>query len=285
MVRLRPESGNVVMKGLVIGVVIALPFAIAMAVAFGWDRDEPATASVAEGESASAPVDDKGFSLLSNGQHDHNMTVHDLDEGTQKALNDQLAVTQELARQTPTVADAIEQGWERVGPYFPGIGAHFWKGIKSYGGPATNADGFIDDEELRTPFMLIFSGSEPTSKIAGFMYYSTASSEPAGFAGRNDYWHYHENLCIKMSDGGKIDIPYGLDHAATPEQCDLAGGEIMGVTGYMAHVWSVPGYEMAREDGGTFGEANRKLTCGDGTYYQLPLEEWAKNPTNVCQVP
>jgi hypothetical protein len=42
---------------------------------------------------------------------------------------------------------------------------------------------------------------------------------------------------------------------------------------------------MTLADGGIFGEANRKLDCGDGTYYQLPLDEWASHPTNVCKVP
>ncbi len=231
------------------------------------------------------PVDDKGFSLLHNGQHEH-ITIHSLDPQTTKALNAQLEVTRELATKTPTVAAAVKQGWQRVGPYFPGIGAHYWKGVSSYGGPATDPDGVIDDVSLRTPFMLIFNGTNPTSKIAGFMYYSTAPADPAGFAGRNDYWHYHSDLCIKgMSGGGvgQIDIPYGLDHSATPEQCAKVGGSILAQSGYMLHVWTVPGYEMTDNYGGVFGEANPKLTCADGTYYQLPLDDWAAHPLNICQ--
>jgi hypothetical protein len=187
-----------------------------------------------------------------------------------------------LAKKTPTVAEAERQGYSRVGPYFPGIGAHYWKGVASYNGPATDNDGVIDPVSLRTPFMLIFTGTKPTSKIAGFMYYSTSPTDPPGFVGRNDYWHYHESICFKF--GGKIDIPYGLDHSATPAQCDKVGGQILDRTGYMVHVWSVPGYEMTNNYGGVFGEANPKLACGDGTYYQLPLDEWAGHPLNVCKV-
>jgi hypothetical protein len=223
-------------------------------------------------------VDDKGFSLIHNGQHDHHM-IHTLDAPTQHALDAQLAVTRELAARTPTVADAQAQGYSRVGPYFPGIGAHYMRG---YGDQTTNPDGVIDGTDLRNPLMLIFDGTQPTSRIAGFMYYSVSPSEPAGFPGRNDTWHYHESICVKFNNGA-IDIPFGLDHAATEEQCASVGGEIYRLTQYMAHVWSVPGFEMTDEYGGVFGELNPKLACADGTYYMLPVEEWAAHPLNVCR--
>jgi hypothetical protein len=234
---------------------------------------------------AAAPVDDKGLSLLHNGQHDEHMTIHKLDKNTQKALDAQLAVTREVAAKTPTVKSALAAGYARVGPYMPGIGAHYWRpiGASSLGGPTFNADGVIDDADLRNPLMLIFDGTKPTSKIAGFMYYSMAGSEPAGFAGRNDYWHFHEQLCLKQK-GNTVDVPYGLDHAATKEQCDAVGGWMLKASQYMVHVWSVPGFEMTDEYGGIFGEMNPKLACGDGTYYQLPVEEWKDHPLNVCKV-
>jgi len=34
----------------------------------------------------------------------------------------------------------------------------------------------------------------------------------------------------------------------------------------------------------TFIPANPKLDCADGTYYQLPIDEWAQHPLNVCKV-
>src|SRR2546421_7785971 len=90
--------------------------------------------AAADSRANGAPnVDDKGFSLLHNGQHDQNMAIHTLDPPTQKALDAQLAVSREIAKQTPTVADAERKGYSRVGPYFPGIGGHYWKGVKSYG--------------------------------------------------------------------------------------------------------------------------------------------------------
>jgi hypothetical protein len=231
-------------------------------------------------------VNDKGFSQLSNGQHAHMTTLHELDAGTQKKLDEQLGVTREVAKLTPTVAAAEAAGYKRVGPYLPGIGAHYWKGLGAaggLGGPSFNPSGRMDDAALRNPLMLIFNGTEPNSEIAGFMYYSASPYEPDGFAGRNDTWHYHEKLCLKQLPGGGIDVPYGLDHGATKAQCDKAGGFILPMSNYMVHVWSVPGYEMQARDGGMFGEAHRKLACADGSYYTLPLDEWVDHPTNACR--
>jgi hypothetical protein len=115
------------------------------------------------------------------------------------------------------------------------------------------------------------------------MYYSTSPVEPAGFVGRNDTWHYHEDICFKYNSLKNIDIPYGLDHSATPAQCAKVGGNILPKTGYMLHVWSVPGFTMTNNYGGVFGEANPKLSCADGTYYMLPVDEWAQHPLNVCK--
>ena len=245
---------------------------------------EAAVAGDGHAHGAASPAgDDKGLSLLSNGQHEHIAPV-DLDAGTQQALDAQLAVTREVAALTPTVADALAAGYQRVGPYFPGIGAHYMKGLGrgGFGGSAFNPDGVIDDADLRNPLMLIFDGTTPTSEIAGFMYYSMAGAEPAGFAGRNDFWHFHESLCLKYTADG-IDVPYGLDHEATPRQCARAGGTMLETSQYMVHVWSVPGYEMTKKDGGVFGEVNPELTCADGSYYQLPVREWASHPLNVCK--
>ncbi len=224
-------------------------------------------------------VDDKGFSLLHNGQHDHTMAIHHLDGPTNAELERQLAITRDVARRTPTVAAARAAGYGRVGPYFPGIGAHF---MREYAPLTTNPDGVVDDADLRNPFMLIFDGTQPTSRMTGFMYYSVSPVEPAGFVGRNDTWHYHEAICFKITATG-INVPYGLDHSATPKQCAAAGGHILPRTGYMLHVWSVPGFTMTNNYGGVFGEANPKLRCADGTYYMLPVDDWAQHPFNICK--
>jgi hypothetical protein len=236
-------------------------------------RDHAASAHGGHGAHA---VDDQGLSLLTNGHH-HEIVQFDLDEPTQAALDAQMDVSRQVAAQYPTVAAAEAAGYRRAGPYSPGLGTHYIK----YGGDELNADGVIDENDARHPLAIIYTGSAPDSEVAGFMYYSMSATEPEGFAGANDVWHYHENICLKFGPGGQIDAPFGADLDATEAQCSSVGGTLMPTTQWMVHVWSVPGYDNA--DGGVFAEVNPALDCPDGTYYRLPPEEWATHPLNVCR--
>lgn len=233
----------------------------------------------AEGETATGATlaDDRGLSELRNG-HQHETVVQEVDAATQAELDEQLAVTREVAAAYPTVADALAAGYRRIGPYFPGIGAHFGK----TGPDEMNADGVLDDEALRHPFAIIYTGTEPTARVAGFMYLTLADDEPEGFAGPNDVWHVHEQLCLKYQANGEIDVPFGLDHEATEEQCTAAGARLIGLSPWMVHVWSAPGWDDD-PDVGTFGEFHTDLTCVDGTYHMLPIEEWVDHSLNVCR--
>jgi hypothetical protein len=221
--------------------------------------------------------DDRGLAELSNGHH-HEMVVHELDASTQAELDDQLAITRDVAARYPTVADAEAAGYRRIGPYFPGIGAHYGK----MGELEMNRDGGFDDDKIAHPFTIIYDGTEPTSGVAGFMYLSMADAEPEGFAGPNDVWHYHEDLCLSYSSTGEIDVPFGLDRQATDAQCAAAGGRKIGISPWMVHVWSAPGWDDDPEVG-TFGEVHTDLTCPDGTYHMLPIDEWVDHRLNVCR--
>ncbi|MCX7621228.1 MAG: hypothetical protein N2037_10345 [Acidimicrobiales bacterium] len=215
-------------------------------------------------------VDDKGFSLLSNG-HQHDNSIVELDPETQAKLDAQLEGTKQLIDKYPTIAAAEAAGYRRAGPFAPGLGIHYQP--PQY---HLNPDGVIDEEDLPYP-MLIFDGWEPDAKLAGFMYQVFSQTEPEGFAGPNDHWHYHSNVCIVPQPDGTIDTPFGADlPGVTKEMCDGVGGRWVGFTGYMVHVWTVPGYESDR---GVFSELNPAITCPDGTYYILPIEEiaWRKS--------
>jgi hypothetical protein len=92
------------------------------------------------------------------------------------------------------------------------------------------------------------------------------TGEPTeGFAGPDDVWHYHSDVCITMGPEG-IGAPLGADRSATEEQCDEFGGFLIEKTNYMVHVWSVPGYE-SRE--GLFSNLNPAIRCPDGTFYTV----------------
>ena len=223
-----------------------------------------------------AAADDKGLSLLSNGHHHMIGTVeHALTPAERAALSAQISATIEVARKYPTVTEALAAGYQQVGPYMPGIGAHYIK----LGGNALNPDGVMDAADLAEPLAVIYDGTDPTSVVAGFMYYSMSKKEPAGFAGANDVWHYHEDLCLKYTPTG-IETPYGLDNSATKKECAAAGATLLKQSQWMVHVWSVPGWESRQ---GLFGEVNPALMCPDGTYYQYAKKGWLTHPKNACK--
>jgi hypothetical protein len=225
-------------------------------------------------------ADDKGLSALMNGKgegggHTHNFATVKVDAATQRQLDYQLAQVRLLIDKYPTVRDAEASGYHRSGPYSPGLGTH-------YTGPlGLNTDGDMDSEDLAHP-TLIYDGLAPDSPLAGFMYqiYSLNTAKgPEGFAGPNDHWHYHTNVCIVFHPNGEIDAPLGADTTASKELCDKYGGSVIANTGYMLHVWVVPGYESPQ---GVFSNVNAKLTCSDGTYYVVPPEELGLKQ-NACK--
>jgi hypothetical protein len=272
---LRPDFGTRAV-GITIGVPVLALFVGTAAIASPSARDHAAHSHAAHDiESAAdghehthadaATVDDMGLSQLMNG-HQHETGEVALDPATQARLDAQLALTLELVARYPTIAAAEAAGYTRSGPFAPGLGIH-------YSPPEyhLNPDGIIDDDDIPWP-MLVFDGIGPDAPLAGFMYLSYSQEVPEGFAGPNDHWHYHERVCIVMRpDGSGIDTPFGADlEGVTDAMCDRAGGLFIDNTGYMVHVWTVPGYESDR---GVFSEINPKITCPDGTYYTIPLEE------------
>jgi len=81
---------------------------------------------------------------------------------------------------------------------------------------------------------------------------------------------------------GFLDFPFGPDFGATKSQCDSVGGNLMN-SQYMVHVWTVPGWDDMSKYGGVFAEENPKFGCSDGTWFQLPFNDWGTSPLNVCR--
>lgn len=228
--------------------------------------------TAADGHDHSQPAgDDRGLSTLTNGHvHAHDADVP-LDRSTQLELNAQLASTSQLVIRYPTVLAAEAAGYHRAGPFTPGLGAHYMPPT-----PAVNPDGVMDEATLQTP-MLIFDGMAPDSPLAGYMYLAYRQTEPAGFAGPNDHWHFHTNVCFTISDTGVIDTPLGADAENVDQAvCDRYGGHLIDNTGYMLHVWTVPGYASSN---GVFGDVNPAITCPDGTYHHIALEDLGDRDT------
>jgi hypothetical protein len=178
-------------------------------------------------------------------------------------LATQLAETAPLIAAYPTIADAKAAGFQQAGPFSPGLGIHYSRGFNP------NADGRMDPEDIASPY-LIFDGTEDDAPLAGFMYMAYQDTPPDGFAGDLDQWHYHTSVCIVSTPTG-IETPFGADlTGVTQEMCEARGGALIAFTGYMVHVWTVPGYESNL---GTFSDLNPKLTCPDGTYHRIPTAE------------
>jgi len=140
----------------------------------------------------------------------------------------QTAAANATVAANPTVADAEAHGYRRVTPYVPCIAAHYLKG-GALGNPFDPAE----------PEILLYDGTEPTSKIVGLSYLQFADEEvaPEGFAGANDPWHVHSQLCI--GGGGVLG-----DESTTKEQCEERGGKVIPLDNlWMNHMWNAPGWD------------------------------------------
>jgi Domain of unknown function (DUF202) len=176
-----------------------------------------------------------------------------LDATTRATLKTQLTEARDFALRYPTVADATGAGYRLAGGFAPGSGAHYI----TYGG-LTGAGAF----DATKPASLIYDGTNPTSQVIGLMYYGMGESAPEGFAGPNDHWHRHSNVCIKNGPSG-LEVPFPADQDVTAAQCAGVQGNLLKTTGYMVHAWVVPSWESPL---GVFSHDNPDVRCADGTY-------------------
>jgi hypothetical protein len=263
----------------VIAVVVVLVTAgIAYAVGSSSSTTKTVTKTVeVPAKVAEAPkVDDRGFSKLDNGhQAEENTFELPMTAATRSTLQHQLTLARQMAMTYPTVADAEAAGWHRSGPFAPGLGAHYFN---YNGGSGFMPSGVVDDNEAVHPAALIYDGTQPTSRIAGLMYYSLSPRLPKGFAGENDVWHYHTNVCIVPGANGVVDTPFGADTTVTKAMCDGVGGTLLKKTSWMLHAWVVPGYDSPQ---GVFSHLNEAITCRDGSYKVIDLTKIG-NKASVC---
>lgn len=180
-----------------------------------------------------------------------------LTSAQRQALQVQLVVARSTAMQYPTVADATKVGYILAGEFTPGAGAHYI----SISASATSYLNHSSAVDAAHPLSLIYEGTAPTSRVVGLMYGSFDTNPPEGFAGPNDRWHRHTNLCITF-DKGKIGIPYPPDSDVKKSSCDALHGQFMRETLWMVHAWVVPGWDSPE---GVFSHANVDLHCADGT--------------------
>ena len=222
----------------------------------GEHADGMADAAGGHAHGGEEPGVDPGFAALSNGHQHERGQDEPLTAEERSQLATELAATATLVEQFPTLADAEAAGWTRAGPLARARGALQRPRLRGELGRRHGRGG------PRTP-QLIYDGVEPDAPLAGFMYLAYGTeTEPTGFAGPNDHWHYHESVCIREGADGAIETPFGADlEGVTEAMCTEAGGAFIENTGYMVHVWNVPGYESPD---GMFTELNPRITCPDG---------------------
>ena len=225
---------------------------------------------VTQPQITTSTVEDRGFSEFVNGHSEGSPAFYQpVDPRTRRVLAAQLSLARRLALRYPTVKDALRAGYVRVGPFAPTLGAHYIKFNNSSDASFIKATA-ITDVEILNPLALIYDGTHDSSPIAGLMYYTDGYRIPRGFAGPNDVWHYHLNVCLTPGTGGTVNAPFGADTTATKAQCDAVHGQLQARTDWMLHVWVVPGYDSPL---GVFSHANPAVTCRDGTYRMLPIAQ------------
>jgi hypothetical protein len=143
------------------------------------------------------------------------------------------------------------------------------------------SDGSLSDETLLHPDTLLFDGTGPDAKLAGLMFNVNTAVEPVGFVGTNDVWHSHAGLCIVFTEQGiSTALSDEKDPVVKEQQCPAMGGRFVKQTGWMMHVWTVPGFDDV--PGGVFAENNPLLACSDGSYVSVPAAERV-TPDNTCR--
>ena len=181
----------------------------------------------------------------------------------QALLDQQLAQAEQAALRYPTVADAKKAGMILAGGMAPGVGAHYQL-ISAESLKGVNPDGTIN---ASAPASWIYAGTADNDPVVGIMYESLTANAPSGFAGPNDHWHQHSNLCIKF-DNGEINVPFAPDSNVTPQECADVHGNFMKKTVWMVHAWVVPGWQSPQ---GVFSHANLHIYCPGNTYLVDPI--------------
>jgi len=150
------------------------------------------------------------------------------DPATRTLLSAQLAAAHQVTVRYPTVKDAEAAGYHMTTTYVPCIGAHYING------------GYLGGFDVSHPAMLLYDGTDPTSKIVGLSYAALSGAKPPeGFAGSNDIWHQHNlngGLCLR----GAVVVGAESTDAAT---CAARGGVKIKLDSlWMMHAWVADGW-------------------------------------------
>jgi hypothetical protein len=224
------------------------------------------TNAVVQADGTSA-CEQAGVSNEGNSGHGHRGPVPytELSAAERETFSTQVVASNDAVARFPTVADAEADGYRRTTPYVPCIAAHYLK-----------AGAFANGFDPAEPEILLFDGTEPTSKIVGLSYlaFADADKAPEGFAGDNDPWHVHEKLCI--GKGGVVG-----DESTTEEECTERGGTLRELDNlWMMHMWNVAGWDSRW---GLFSSEHPDLGGRIGDINGEPVDEEDLDASNAKQ--
>lgn len=146
------------------------------------------------------------------------------DPAVQQVYDSQISSAKSATLPYPTLADAEAAGYVTTPLVEAGVGVH-----------AVNW-GLVGGFDPARPAMLLYEGIEPTSRLLALSYYivSDPDRQPEGFAGPNDHWHNHIDICIAA---GAL-----LPTTHLPSDCaDRGGVYLTGRNLWMLHAWVVDG--------------------------------------------
>lgn len=210
----------------------------------GWHIANLAPLAVAvaavPGLAAGSWVQDAAGGLIT-GDHTHDTTVAGVPLSTLTAderavLGGELVEVRDLALSLPTLADALEAGWSRVG-----VGTAL-DGLLAVPPQASGRPGTF---AIDRPLGLVYASDSPGAAVVGVEYalWPDDGEAPEGFTGGDDIWHPHAGTCTVVAGGGRPELHLPLDAAVTGVDCELVGGELDPETAWMLRVWAVPGWE------------------------------------------
>lgn len=131
-----------------------------------------------------------------------------------------LAVMESMAKKYPTAQSALDAGCIQVTMYVPGIARHI----------ACFKEWMDNGLDVNKPEMLLYGGNKPWAPLVGLSYYTYGENPGEKWVDGKMPFHIHEGLCVKGA------LVIGGD-GSTKEECEAAGGKVMGKTGLMGHYW------------------------------------------------
>lgn len=185
-----------------------------------------------------------------HGHHYSGQSKGDLSPSDCDAVTGSLEAARDYAVGFPTLGDAHAAGFTTMVPYVAGMGTHDAL-IDDIGAlladpgfdrfdpvfPGTEVDGVFDPTR---PEFLQYDAGGPAAGLVGMSWFVRTEDgmPPEGFAGGNDWWHNHPNLCFHVGAGVVIG-----ENRSEVECQNLGGANVYLHNYWMVHAWVVPGME------------------------------------------